>query len=127
MTAAARKPVENLMPAVDIFRVRCEARAILVEACLFDLQDAVDGLQEAAVSSGLVDDIGQDAVQRMMADAFARPQFTYQLLIGPIELAAWLAKHTAAECAAILHHIETTITRSARPAGECSTRPHGRN
>lgn len=74
-TAALREPSPAgkacPVPALDIFRERCEARAILVEACLFDLQDAVDGLQAAAVASGLVADIGQDAVQRMMAEAFA--------------------------------------------------------
>jgi hypothetical protein len=63
---AAAKPIESpiAIPAIDIFRERCEARATLVEACLFDLQDAVDGLQEAAIASGLVDDIGQDACRR---------------------------------------------------------------
>ena len=60
------------IPAIEVFRERCEARAILVEACLFDLQDAVDGFQEAAVASGLVEEVGQDAVQKMMAEAFAK-------------------------------------------------------
>ena len=68
--SALRKPSPAPSP-VEIFNLRCEARAILVEACLFDLQEAVDGLQEAAVASGLVDDLGQDAVQKMMAEAFA--------------------------------------------------------
>lgn len=71
MTAIARKPAEKPIPAVDIFRERAEARAILVNACVYDLQDAVDGLQADAERSGLVAHIGQDAVQRMMADAFA--------------------------------------------------------
>jgi hypothetical protein len=71
MTAVARKPAEKLIPAIDIFRERCEARAILVEACLYDPQEAVDGLQADAERTGLVDELGQDAVQRMMADAFA--------------------------------------------------------
>jgi hypothetical protein len=56
----------------EIFRERCEARAILVEACALDLHEAVDGLQQGAVDSGLVADIGQDAVQRIMANAFVR-------------------------------------------------------
>ena len=60
------------IPAIEVFRERCEARAILVEACLFDLQDAVDGFQEAAVASGLVEEVGEDAVQKMMAEAFAK-------------------------------------------------------
>ena len=72
MSAPARKLDANPIPAIDVFRERCEARAILVGACAMDLQDAVDGLQDAAVeNSGLVAEIGQDAVQRMMGDAFA--------------------------------------------------------
>jgi hypothetical protein len=69
--SAARKLDAVAVPAIDIFRERCESRALLVKACLFDLHDAVDGLQADAVRIGLVDEIGQDAVQRMMADAFA--------------------------------------------------------
>jgi hypothetical protein len=68
---AAREISTNQIPAVEIFGLRCEARAILVEACVYDLQDAVDKLQDDAVLTGLVDDIGQDAVQAMMARAFA--------------------------------------------------------
>lgn len=102
---AARKLSASPVSAVEVFRERAEARAILVEACLFDLQDAVDGLQEAAVATGLVDEIGRDAVQKMMADAFARPQFIYRLLIGPMELAAWLADLTTTERISISKHI----------------------
>jgi hypothetical protein len=65
---AHRKPG----PAVDVFRERCEARAILVEACVLDLHTGVDGLQEAAVASGLVNEIGQDAVQAIAAKAFVQ-------------------------------------------------------
>jgi hypothetical protein len=76
MSAAARArerniPKENIPPAIDVFRERCQARAILVEACALERHAAVDELQEAAVASGLVDEIGQDAVQKMMANAFA--------------------------------------------------------
>jgi hypothetical protein len=75
MTAVARKQgvvsTPLPIPAADIFRERCEARAILVNACVYDLQDAVDGLQADAERTGLVDELGQDAVQRMMAEAFA--------------------------------------------------------
>jgi hypothetical protein len=76
MSAAARRidSRSDTTPkpsAVDVFRERCEARAILVNACLFDLQDAVDGLQADAEHTGLAAEIGVDAVQRMLADAFA--------------------------------------------------------
>lgn len=37
-----------------------------------DLHEAIDGLQAAAIRDGLVKEIGQDAVQAMIADAFTR-------------------------------------------------------
>ena len=103
MSAAARKIDDDshritIRPsAIDVFRERCEARAILVNACIYDLQDAIDGLQADAVRTGLVDEIGQDPIQRMIAEAFSHPQFTYRLLIGPIELAAWLTELTPSQ------------------------------
>jgi hypothetical protein len=54
------------------FTVRAEARAILVAAGEMSLHDAADGLQADAVAGGLVDRLGQDAVQKLMADAFER-------------------------------------------------------
>jgi hypothetical protein len=56
--------------ALDGFGLRCWARAYLVEHGMMFLQEAVDGLQDVAVSSGLVDLLGQDAVQSIMAVAF---------------------------------------------------------
>jgi hypothetical protein len=132
--SAARKLDAIAIPAIDVFREVCEARALLVKACLFDLQDAVDGLQADAERSGLIDDIGQDAVQKVMADAFAIvPQLsrrrdnspdvgriakprgaatstlrTADYLVqqnDPKRLKVWLAKHTRAERAAITKHI----------------------
>jgi hypothetical protein len=72
---AARKLSASPSPAflAEVFQARCEARAILVRALYFDLPDAVDGLQAAAVAYGLVDELGQDKVQSMMAAAFADP------------------------------------------------------
>jgi hypothetical protein len=55
--------------AIDAFSLRAEARAFLVAAGEMTLHDAVDGLQETAVDNGLVEQIGQDAVQAIMADA----------------------------------------------------------
>ena len=55
-----------------IFKERCEVRAILVEAAVYDLHEAVDVLQADAVESGLVADLGQDEVQAIMAEAFGR-------------------------------------------------------
>ena len=46
------------------------ARANLVEAGALSLHDAVDGLQLLAEQWGLVDAIGQDEVQRLIAAPF---------------------------------------------------------
>jgi hypothetical protein len=56
--------------SVRIFTARCEARALLWQAGEFDLHEAVDVLQAAAMRDGLVAAIGQDAVQALMAAAF---------------------------------------------------------
>jgi hypothetical protein len=55
-----------------VFLARCEARAHLVANGLHNLQDSVDTLQESAVAQGLVATHGQDAVQWIMAESFAR-------------------------------------------------------
>jgi hypothetical protein len=57
---------------VDVFRERAEARAMLVANGLMDRQAAVDGMQEAAAAQGLVAELGQDAVQRILCECFAR-------------------------------------------------------
>jgi hypothetical protein len=49
--------------AIEAFTIRAEARAYLVAAGEMSRHDAVDGLQESAVDTGLVDQLGQDAVQ----------------------------------------------------------------
>ena len=54
----------------DIFIARAEARALLWQAGEFDLHEAVDVLQAAAETSGLVAELGQDAVQAIIAEAF---------------------------------------------------------
>jgi hypothetical protein len=50
--------------------LRAGAWATLWQPGEFDLQTAVDALQEAAAASGLTAAVGQDAVQRILADAF---------------------------------------------------------
>jgi hypothetical protein len=55
-----------------VFLARAEARAHLVSCGYMDLIEAIDGLQAAAERTGLVDELGQDGVQRLMATAFAR-------------------------------------------------------
>jgi hypothetical protein len=64
--AQARTPIS--LPT--LFKARAEARALLYAACMIDLHEAIDPLQAFAVESGLVNQIGQDAVQAILADAF---------------------------------------------------------
>jgi hypothetical protein len=55
---------------LEVFLARAEARACLVAKGLMTLQDAVDGLQEAAAAQGLVARYGQDEIQRILAENF---------------------------------------------------------
>ena len=55
----------------EVFAALCEARARLWQAGEFDLHEAVDFLQRWAVRNKLVRAYGQDAVQAIMARAFA--------------------------------------------------------
>ena len=52
------------------FKARAEARALLWKCCEFDLHEAVDVLQADAERAGLIDQLGQDRVQQIIADAF---------------------------------------------------------
>jgi hypothetical protein len=78
-TAAARAiPAARACPrpdrapsALEVFSARCEARALLWQAGEINLHDAVDELQASAVRDGLGVKLGQDEVQRLMAEAFA--------------------------------------------------------
>ena len=67
--AAAHKHI-TAPSALDVFIARAEARAILWQAGEFELHDAVDELQAAAERDGLVDWLGQDAIQQILAEAF---------------------------------------------------------
>jgi hypothetical protein len=55
---------------LDVLQVRAEARAMLVEYGELELADAVDGLQDFAMRSGLVARLGQDTVQTIISNAF---------------------------------------------------------
>jgi hypothetical protein len=68
MTAAAARAKTAARPStLEVFTARAEARALLWQAGELDLHEAVDELQAAAVRDGLVAEIGQDAVQAIMA------------------------------------------------------------
>jgi hypothetical protein len=56
--------------ALAVFVSRAEAKALLFAAGELELTDAVDALQADAERDGLVEAIGQDAVQAIMAQAF---------------------------------------------------------
>jgi hypothetical protein len=73
MTASAAIDCQSAKASpIEIFRERCEARCLLVSNGLMTLQDAVDGLQEAAAAQGLLKEFGQDEIQQIMAESFAR-------------------------------------------------------
>jgi hypothetical protein len=69
MTAPLRHSQIRVDP-LTAFKARAQGRAILWAACEFDWHEAIDVLQADAVSTGLVERIGQDAVQAIMARAF---------------------------------------------------------
>jgi hypothetical protein len=58
--------------AIEIFRERCEARAVLVANGVMPLIEAVDGLQKSAAAQGLLKQYGQDEIQRILAESFGR-------------------------------------------------------
>ncbi len=71
MTAPLRHPVSAARANPHMaFRLRCWARAYFAFAGEIDFHDAVDRLQSDAIAQGLVDDVGQDAVQATMAEGF---------------------------------------------------------
>jgi hypothetical protein len=70
MNAIAPIIADARVDPLDAFYERCEARALLWSLGELDLTDAVDVLQRDAERDGLVELVGQDAVQQILADAF---------------------------------------------------------
>jgi len=68
MTAAVAIKRINLF---DVFIERAEGRAYLWSIGELSLHEAVDVLQADAERDGLVEQIGQDGVQKILSDAFA--------------------------------------------------------
>ena len=68
MTAAVAIKRINLF---DVFIERAEGRAYLWSIGELSLHDAVDVLQADAERDGLVEQIGQDGVQKILSDALA--------------------------------------------------------
>jgi hypothetical protein len=71
MNVPLRRQQIRLDP-LEVFVARAEARAMLWAAYEFDLHEAVDVLQRDAERDGLVDELGQDAVQAILSRAFRR-------------------------------------------------------
>ena len=70
--ARGRKRATAVRPdPIAVFIARAEARALLWQAGEFDLQEAVDELQRAAEHDGLIAELGQDEIQRIISTAFA--------------------------------------------------------
>jgi hypothetical protein len=63
---------KQILDPVAVFEIRAWARAELYAACEFELAEAVDVLQRDAERDGLVDLLGQDVVQEILRDAFAK-------------------------------------------------------
>jgi hypothetical protein len=55
---------------IEVFDALCWARGHLWREGYLEGADAVDVLQQWAVDNGLVDELGQDDVQRRIAEAF---------------------------------------------------------
>ena len=69
MTAAIAIARVNPAP-LDVLELRAWARAYLYSIGELTLHEAVDVLQRDAQRDGLVDELGQDGVQQILADAF---------------------------------------------------------
>jgi hypothetical protein len=62
---------QNRVALLDCFIERADARAYLWSIGELTRHEAVDVLQHDAERDGLVDELGQDGVQKILADAFA--------------------------------------------------------
>ena len=70
MRTALAVRAERRVDPLAAFELRAWARAYLWAAGEYDLHEAVDGLQAAAVRYGLIKRLGQDRVQALIAEAF---------------------------------------------------------
>jgi hypothetical protein len=68
---AAPATIENRVDPRDVLRLRAWARAYLWSIGELTLHEARDVLQHDAERDGLVEQIGQDGVQKILSDAFA--------------------------------------------------------
>jgi hypothetical protein len=70
MTAPLRQQRPHVIDPLASFTERAKAKAAAWKAGEISLRAAIDGLQQAAEALGLVIELGQDAVQAIMVEAF---------------------------------------------------------
>jgi hypothetical protein len=68
--AQCRQAEQQQVSPLLCFVARAEARALLFRCCEFSLHEAVDPLRQAALDDGLIDEVGEDAIQHILANAF---------------------------------------------------------
>jgi hypothetical protein len=76
--------------SIVVFKVRCEAKAMLVADGELELPKAVDELQRAAVALGLDQEIGQDEVQKIIVAALNHEGWRHAA--PPLTLEEWLKR-----------------------------------
>jgi hypothetical protein len=69
-TAAPAIAAAHVDP-LDVLELRAWARAYLYSIDELTLHEAVDVLQRDAKRDGLIDELGQDGVQKILSNAFA--------------------------------------------------------
>jgi hypothetical protein len=116
---------------LESFRARCQAAAASYATGQVDLISAVDALQDFAFTRGLVDEIGQDAVQAIMAAAFGPvrdeqpPSDEYEGLSSTFARACKLADAAIAE-RPVLEHIPI-VAQHGVPSAEALQRIYERS
>jgi hypothetical protein len=117
----------RLVAELETFEICCEAAASDYAARRVELVEAVDALQDFAFSRDLVDAVGQDRIQAVMAAAFTAwrpdPRVAASTLAAaefliqqndPQRLKRWLDKHSPEERAAIWAHVQKEGARHAK-------------
>jgi hypothetical protein len=68
--SAALAVVERRVDLLTAFTARAQARAYLWSIGEYEMAEAVDVLQHDAKRDGLLEQYGQDAIEKIIADAF---------------------------------------------------------
>jgi hypothetical protein len=110
MSAAAPINPSAKASPLEVFRERAEARSLLVANGFMPLQDALDGLQEAAAAQGLLKRYGQTEIQEILVESFAR----WHVLAEIAELERLAELRQQQEIAEILERISAPIDEPRR-------------